>query len=201
MAREPKAAEADFEVSAHWLTQFGPVASIEHVARLAADGVTVKTGRGRYLAGMSLRNMWKRELEIRTETQFEQDDPFKQAQIENLRSRTRINDLELAKLEGELMAVSQHVEQIADLSKFFATFLDTLPDVLERSAGLTPEQVSELARKITSVRADLYKNALSVVLPDKQPVVGPDGSSGNAGDSSPAKARQGKRKRNSKPSD
>jgi hypothetical protein len=201
MARKPKAAEPDFEVSAHWLTQFGPIASAEQIARLAAEGVTVKAGYGRYLAGLSLLNLWRRALEQQAAAQFEEDDPFKQAQIDNLRSRTRINDLELAKLEGELMPVAQHVEQMADLAKYFATFLDTLPDVLERSAGLAPEQVAELVRKVTSVRADLYKNALSIVLPDKQPVVGAAGSGGNARNSASAKAGQGKRKRNSKPAD
>lgn len=199
MSEQPKAAEPDFEVSVHWLTKFGPYSSREQVIRLAADGVTVKSGRGRYYAGLSLRNLWRRELDKQAAASLDDEDPYKQAQIDNLRSKTRLNDLELAKLEGELMLVSQHVEQMAELSKFFATFLDTLPDVLEQSAGLSPEQVSELARKIAHVRGDLYKNALSIVVPDKQPVVGADGGGGDAGNPAPAKARQGKRKRDSKP--
>ncbi|WP_311734851.1 MULTISPECIES: DUF1441 family protein [unclassified Paraburkholderia] len=168
------AAEPDFEVTAHWLTQFGPIATVEQIARLAAEGVTVKASHGHYFAGLSLRHLWRRTLDQQAEARFD-DDPLRQAQIDSLCSRTRINDLELSKLEGELMPVAQHAEQMADLAKYFATFLDTLPDVLERSAGLTPEQVSELVRKVTSVRADLYRNALAIVTPDKQPAAGENG--------------------------
>ncbi|NUX55934.1 DUF1441 family protein [Paraburkholderia youngii] len=198
----PKEAEPDFEVSVHWLVQFGPYSSREQVIRLANEGVSVRSdARGRFYAGLSLQNLWRRELEKVTAEQLDADDPLKQAQIDNLRSRTRMNDLELAKLESELMPVAQHVEQMADLAKYFATFLDTLPDVLERSAGLTPEQVSELVRKVTSVRADLYKNALSIVLPDKQSVVGPARGSGKPRNPASAKTGQSKRKRDSEPAD
>ncbi|WP_345815286.1 hypothetical protein AAGS40_23270 [Paraburkholderia sp. PREW-6R] len=201
MTDQASGADADFEVSVHWLTKFGPYSSREQVIRLAAEGVTVKAGRGRYFAGRSLGNLWRRELDKQNVAQTEVDDPYKQAQIDNLRSKTRINDLELAKLESELMPVVQHIEQMAELSKFFATFLNTLPDVLEQSAGLSPEQVVQLARKISHLRGELYKNAVSVVVPDEQPVVRAERGSGDAGESAAPEAGQRKRKRSRKSAD
>ncbi len=194
-------ASADFEVSVQWLVEFGPYSSREQIIRLANEGVTVKAARGLYLAGLSLRNLYQRELDKVKDAQLDDADPYRQALIDNLHAKTRLNELELARLEGELMPVSGHVEQMAEMAKFFATFLDTLPDVLERSVALTADQVAELVRKITSVRADLYKNALSLVIPDKQPVERAAGSGGDDGDSPAAEAKPRQRKRSRKPAD
>ncbi|MNR49543.1 hypothetical protein D3C85_1689340 [compost metagenome] len=82
-----------------------------------------------------------------------------------------------------------------------ATFLDTLPDVLERSAGLSAAQVTKLQSKMAAVRADLYEDALSVVLHGKPSQRWSNASSPDTGAAAPAEAKQGQRKRRSKPAD
>lgn len=56
---------------------------------------------------------------------------------------------------GELVAKAQVEQEMAGLVKRVSTFLDTLPDILEADAGLTPVQVEETIRVAERVRAEL----------------------------------------------
>lgn len=67
-------------------------------------------------------------MEKQGDTKGSIEDLLKQAQIDNFNARTRSTELDIAEREGELMLASAHVDQINDIVKYFATFLDTLPD-------------------------------------------------------------------------
>ena len=70
------------------------------------------------------------------------------------------SERELMKLRaeaGELMLVEEAREQIAAVIRPMADVLDSMPDVLEREAGLTPSQVESVMAACTRVRGELHR--------------------------------------------
>lgn len=61
------------------------------------------------------------------------------------------------------MPVAGHIEQMNALRAYFAEFLETLPEALRQAASLDPAQMVELERRVSGVRADLYRDALQTV--------------------------------------
>lgn len=71
------------------------------------------------------------------------------------------SELALNKLRqeaGKLCQVEDVREQMARIVKPIDTLLDTLADVLEREAGLTPEQVEAVVASCDRARARLYES-------------------------------------------
>lgn len=69
---------------------------------------------------------------------------------------SEIKRLELETRMGRLLDAEETRQRIAETFKRIATSLDTMCDVIEREAGLTPEQVTEMQRIIDQMRAELF---------------------------------------------
>lgn len=70
------------------------------------------------------------------------------------------SERELMKLRaesGQLVSVDEYRDALASVCKLFITALDTLPDVLEREAGLTPKQTERTQATCDSAREEIYK--------------------------------------------
>lgn len=63
---------------------------------------------------------------------------------------------------GELMRVSDHQSQMASVLKILATTIESLPDVLERDAGITGEAVARCQLICDRVREGLYRRLLEL---------------------------------------
>ena len=67
---------------------------------------------------------------------------------------------ELMKLKeraGELIPVEDVREEFSDMVKMMVTYLETLPDILERDAGLTPQQVEHVVKSSDKLRQQMYE--------------------------------------------
>lgn len=62
---------------------------------------------------------------------------------------------------GELVPVDQHIAEVSRLAKLAARTIETLPDLLERSAGLTAVQVEKVTQVCDAAREDLYQSTSS----------------------------------------
>ena len=58
---------------------------------------------------------------------------------------------------GQLVPAAEVEADYAELVKKVVQFFDTLPDVLERKAGLTPEQVVKVQDECDRVRQSMYE--------------------------------------------
>ncbi len=89
--------------------------------------------------------------------------PVIDGELQHLRPNDRLHwvksERELMQLRreyGELVAVDEVREQLADIIKATVIALDTLPDVLERTSGLTAVQAERMAREIDGFREQLF---------------------------------------------
>jgi len=58
--------------------------------------------------------------------------------------------------DGELVEASTHERQMSELLKVSISWAETMPDVMEREAGLTPEQVERLQAAVDRQRDRLH---------------------------------------------
>lgn len=58
---------------------------------------------------------------------------------------------------GMLLSIDDHRDGLANMAKLFVTALDTLPDVLEREAGLSPKQTERAQRVCDKAREAVYE--------------------------------------------
>lgn len=63
--------------------------------------------------------------------------------------------LEVQELKGELVRIDQYRAEMARILKSLADTLETLPDELERQAGLTPHQAERLISVLDAERSRL----------------------------------------------
>lgn len=66
--------------------------------------------------------------------------------------------LEVERKKGQLVPASTVEAEFAVLIKGMVQRLDTLADVLERDAALTPGQVEIVQRTVDSVREEMYRD-------------------------------------------
>lgn len=71
-------------------------------------------------------------------------------------------EIKLAVERGELIRDDDVRETFARAFKPIRLALETLPDVLERDAGLTPQQVATAERVLDELREQIYKDVLKV---------------------------------------
>ena len=71
--------------------------------------------------------------------------------------QSELRRLEFEMETGQLVPAAQHEAAVADLARDVVQFLTTLPDELERDAGLTPEQIEAMHASIDRSRQGLYE--------------------------------------------
>lgn len=71
--------------------------------------------------------------------------------------QSELRRVEFEKQCGQLIPAQDFEREIARMAKGIARFLDTLPDVLERDAGLDGGQVEYLEEILARERLELYK--------------------------------------------
>jgi phage terminase Nu1 subunit (DNA packaging protein) len=64
--------------------------------------------------------------------------------------------------DRELIPVTEHEEAVAHLARQVVMTLETLPDVLERDAGITPAAVERCQRVVDSLRETLAERVADV---------------------------------------
>ena len=79
----------------------------------------------------------------------------------NLYWQSELRRMEAEQLAGRLVWAEDCRNEMVYLVKITTVFLETLPDVLERDAGITPEQMAALDKTIRSLREDLYQKAIA----------------------------------------
>lgn len=84
-------------------------------------------------------------------------DPLKLARRELVLRQIRNEDLKIAVAEAQLMPVELHRLALSDLVSTTTTFLDTLPDVMERKFALEGVLVSGLRDLVDAARDNLHE--------------------------------------------
>lgn len=69
--------------------------------------------------------------------------------------------LEFEMSAKQLIPAAEHEANLADMAKNLVQFLVTLPDVLERDANLSPEQVERMHSTIDNQRQALYEKIVT----------------------------------------
>lgn len=94
---------------------------------------------------------------------FDDLDPLKQARRELVLRQIRNEDLKMAVAEGQLMRTSVHHEALSDIVSTVTTFLDTLPDLLERKLALESPIVVALRDSVDQARDNLHDKLIELV--------------------------------------
>jgi hypothetical protein len=84
-------------------------------------------------------------------------DPLKRARLELTQRHIRREDLGMAIAERQLIREDEHREALAQIVGSVVTFLDTLPDRLERTLSLPGVIVQQLRVAIDSERDSLHE--------------------------------------------
>lgn len=127
--------------------------SRETVARRLADLRVPAAGKRRGGPVYSLRDAVRAMLEADAER-----DPFRR----KADLQAEAIALQLSVKRGELIHVDDVREAYAAALKPVRLALETLPDMLERDAGLTPAQVARAERAIDEARDRLHADVLKV---------------------------------------
>ena len=83
-------------------------------------------------------------------------DPLKRAKHDLLQRQIRREDLGMAIAERQLIREEEHREKIAQVISSVVTFMDTLPDRLERTLSLPGPMVNLLRTAIDAERDNLH---------------------------------------------
>jgi hypothetical protein len=84
-------------------------------------------------------------------------DPLKRARIELTHRQIRREDLGMAIAERQLIREEEHRESLGQVIGAMVTFLDTLPDRLERTLSLPSPIVQALRQAVDGERDNLYE--------------------------------------------
>lgn len=76
--------------------------------------------------------------------------------------RSEDRRIKLEKDAGKLGSVEDFKREHAKLVRIFGQFLDTLPDVMERDAMLTPDQVDVMHDRLEELRQQLYDELVAL---------------------------------------
>jgi hypothetical protein len=93
-------------------------------------------------------------------------DPLKTARRELVLRQIRNEDLKMAVAEGQLMRTDVHREVMSEIISTMITFLDTLPDVMERKLALNSTVVVAMRDLVDNARDGLHEKLMAVVPPD-----------------------------------
>ncbi len=90
-------------------------------------------------------------------------DPLKRARRELVLRQIRNEDLKMAVAEGQLMRTEIHHEALSEIVSSMITFLDTLPDVLERKLALESVVVIALRDAVDKARDNLHEKLVELL--------------------------------------
>lgn len=106
--------------------------------------------------------------------EFDDLDPLKQARRELVLRQIKNEDLKMAVAEGQLMRTSVHHEALSEIVSAVTTFLDTLPDVLERKLALESQIVVALRDSVDQARDNLHDKLVELLQSKPRAFVGSD---------------------------
>lgn len=129
--------------------------------------VSERSGRGLY----SLRDVYRAWTAAPTEGDDNDPDKLSEATLRRAFRRKAWWQGEREKLhlqrERRALVDALDVEQtLGKLNQLYVRGLETLEDVLERDAGLTPEQAQRMQRHVDQLREDLYKQVINGLATD-----------------------------------
>jgi len=90
-------------------------------------------------------------------------DPLKLARRDLVLRQIRNEDLKMSVAERQLMRTSVHHEALSDVVSTMITFLDTLPDVLERKLALESPIVVALRDSVDAARDNLHDKLVELL--------------------------------------
>ena len=90
-------------------------------------------------------------------------DPLKLARRDLVLRQIRNEDLKMSIAERQLMRTSVHHEALSDVVSTMITFLDTLPDVLERKLALDSPIVVVLRDSVDAARDNLHDKLVELL--------------------------------------
>lgn len=95
-------------------------------------------------------------------------DPLKRANYELTLRKVRREDLGMAISERQLITEDEHRAVLAKTISSVVTFLDTLPDRLERTGGISGHKVQELRGQMDALRDEIYESLVALEKEHKQ---------------------------------
>lgn len=90
-------------------------------------------------------------------------DPLKLARRDLVLRQIRNEDLKMSIAERQLMRTAVHHESLSDVVSTMITFLDTLPDVLERKLALDSPIVVALRDSVDAARDNLHDKLVELL--------------------------------------
>lgn len=78
--------------------------------------------------------------------------------------QSELYKIQVQEKKGELIRESDHVRNMADMSKEMIAVLDSLPDILERDAGLEPDVVVAVIPILDAARSNLAERIRSAIV-------------------------------------
>jgi hypothetical protein len=89
------------------------------------------------------------------------DPRFLPPQQRNAWYQSEARRLDVEMTTGQLVPAAEHEADLADMTKEFVQFLETLPDVMERDCGLAPEQVCAMSESVDRTRESFYQRIVA----------------------------------------
>lgn len=124
--------------------------------QLAKEGVIPRSGRDSYPLAGAVRG-YIRFLQQTTPGADRPIDPEKLAPFQRkAHYQAEAEKLKLAAEAGSVIARGEVESAMARVAKVVTAFLDTLPDILERDTGATPQQLAKLEELLDKMRVAMY---------------------------------------------
>lgn len=137
------------------------------IFNLQRDGVVVKWPDGSYDIFKSMANYikWlqpraKGRPNSNTDGSLSERD---QAQVDNLRAKTELANIEIDTLKGQLIPLNDVVSTCVAIIKPAADMLSDLPDTIERVTGAGAEVITAIGKVIDEQRLVMFERLDSVV--------------------------------------
>ena len=125
--------------------------------QLAVEGVLFKSGVSSFLFFESL-------VSYHSKVNKKQEPKEKDAaQIANLNAKTALNNIEIAKLEKELVPIADVITSFVAVIKPVSDLLSDLPDIIERKTGAAPDVVNAVSREIDAHRLVMFEKLDAVL--------------------------------------
>jgi len=96
-----------------------------------------------------------------TDAEGNLDPRFLPPQQRNAWYQSEARRLDVEMTTGQLIPAAEHEADLADMTKEFVQFLETLPDVMERDCGLSPEQVTAMSESVDRTRESFYQRIVA----------------------------------------
>ena len=85
------------------------------------------------------------------------------AQIENLRAKTALANIEIATIEKELVPIADVITSFVAVIKPVSDLLSDLPDIIERKTGAAPDVISAVSKEIDAHRIVMFEKLDAVL--------------------------------------